>query len=96
LHYSLCSFEGGNFTILRMVDEALRALDSEFNAIHANPGRDSFPPLMLRIQLLMAFYTIRSVRQLVEQIDYNRCSAGSWASPWMIVSGLAREPSPQG
>ena len=35
-------------------------------------GRDSIPPeKLLRAQLLMAFYTIRSERQLMEQIDYN-------------------------
>jgi hypothetical protein len=35
-------------------------------------GRDSIPPeKLLRAQLLMAFYSIRSERQLMEQIDYN-------------------------
>ena len=55
-----------------MVDEVLRALDDEFNALYANLGRDSVPPeKLLRAQLLMSLYTIRSERQLVEQIDYN-------------------------
>jgi transposase len=58
--------------IRRMVDEALKALDGEFNALYADLGRDSIPPeKLLRAQLLMALYTIRSERQLVEQIDYN-------------------------
>jgi len=48
------------------------ALDEEFNALYADFGRDSIPPeKLLRAQLLMALYTIRSERQLVEQIDYN-------------------------
>jgi hypothetical protein len=35
-------------------------------------GRDSIAPeKLLRAQLLMAFYTIRCERQLMEQIDYN-------------------------
>ena len=35
-------------------------------------GRTSIPPeKLLRAQLLMAFYTIRSERQLMEQINYN-------------------------
>ena len=58
--------------IRRMVDEALKALDAEFDALYADLGRDSIPPeKLLRAQLLMALYTIRSERQLVEQIDYN-------------------------
>ena len=58
--------------IRRMVDEALKALDSEFNSLYADFGRDSIPPeKLLRAQLLMALFTIRSERQLVEQIDYN-------------------------
>ncbi len=55
-----------------MVDQVLHALDSEFDALYAEMGRDSIPPeKLLRAQLLMALYTIRSERQLVEQIDYN-------------------------
>ena len=58
--------------IRRMVDEALKALDSEFNALYADQGRDSIPPeKLLRAQLLMALYTICSERQRVEQIDCN-------------------------
>ena len=58
--------------IRRMVDEALQALDDEFDALYADLGRDSIPPeKLLRAQLLMVLYTIRSERQLVEQIDYN-------------------------
>jgi len=49
--------------IRRMVDEALEALDKEFNALYADFGRDSIPPeKLLRAQLLMALYTIRSER----------------------------------
>ena len=58
--------------IRRMVDAALESLDAEFDALYADLGRDSIPPeKLLRAQLLMALYTIRSERQLVEQIDYN-------------------------
>jgi transposase len=35
-------------------------------------GRPSIPPeRLLRALLLQAFYTVRSERQLVEQLDYN-------------------------
>ena len=58
--------------IRTMVDAALRELDQDFGALYADTGRDSIPPeKLLRAQLLMAFYTIRSERQLTEQIDYN-------------------------
>ncbi len=58
--------------IRQMVDEALKALDVEFDALYAELGRDSIPPeKLLRAQLLMPLYTIRSERQLVEQLDYN-------------------------
>ena len=58
--------------IRAMTDAALRELDQDFNTLYAASGRDSIPPeKLLRAQLLMALYTIRSERQLMEQIDYN-------------------------
>jgi len=55
-----------------MVNAALKELDSDFDALYSDMGRDSIPPeKLLRAQLLMVFYTIRSERQLMEQIDYN-------------------------
>lgn len=64
--------------IRQVVDTALRELNQDFNALYLDPGRDSTPPeRLLRAQLLMAPYTNRSERQLVEQMDYGCCSAGS-------------------
>jgi len=58
--------------IREMVNTALKELDADFNAMYSDLGRDSIPPeKLLRAQLLMAFYTIRSERQLMEQINYN-------------------------
>ncbi len=58
--------------IREMVDKALERLDDDFAALNVEHGRPSIPPeKLLRAQLLMALYTIRSDRQLVEQIDYN-------------------------
>ncbi len=58
--------------IRKMVDTALKELDRDFDALYSSFGRDSIPPeKLLRAQLLMAFYTIRSERQLMEQINYN-------------------------
>lgn len=58
--------------IRTIVDQALRELDADFNTLYAEAGRQSIPPeKLLRAQLLMALYTIRSERQLMEQINYN-------------------------
>ncbi len=58
--------------IRQLVDTALLALEEDFDALYAEAGRDSIPPeKLLRAQLLMVFYTIRSERQLMEQLDYN-------------------------
>src|SRR5512133_3839413 len=59
-------------TIRAIVDAALARLDADFAAIHASIGRPSIPPeQLLRGLLLQAFYSVRSERQLMEQLDYN-------------------------
>src|SRR5512132_3917110 len=59
-------------TIRTMVDAALARLDGDFEAIYAPIGRPSIPPeQLLRALLLQAFYTVRSERQLMEQLDYS-------------------------
>ena len=59
-------------TIRTMVDVALARLDGDFETIYAPIGRPSIPPeQLLRALLLQAFYTVRSERQLMEQLDYN-------------------------
>ena len=58
--------------IRRVADEALAALDARFAALYSENGRPSIPPeQLLRALLLQAFYSIRSERQLMEQLDYN-------------------------
>ena len=55
-----------------IVDEALEVLSSEFERLYARVGRPSIPPeKLLRALLLQAFYSVRSERQLMEQLDYN-------------------------
>src|SRR3954449_8085619 len=55
-----------------VVNEVLAALDGEFSKAYAESGRTSIPPeWLLRALLLQVFYTIRSERQLMEQLDYN-------------------------
>lgn len=55
-----------------LVDSALASMDDEFDAIYARAGRPSAPPeRLLKGQLLIALYSIRSDRQFCEQLDYN-------------------------
>jgi transposase len=55
-----------------MVNAALAALSSEFEKLYARLGRLSIGPgELLRALLLQAFYSVRSERQLMEQLDYN-------------------------
>ncbi len=58
--------------IRAIVDEALDVLSPEFERLYATVGRPSIPPeKLLRALLLQAFYSVRSERQLMEQLDYN-------------------------
>jgi len=58
--------------IRAVVDEALEALSPGFERLYAQTGRPSIPPeKLLRALLLQAFYSVRSERQLMEQLDYN-------------------------
>src|ERR1700739_715919 len=58
--------------IQKIVDEALGALTGEFEKLYAKLGRASIPPeKLLRALLLQAFYSVRSERQLMEQLGYN-------------------------
>ena len=50
----------------------LASLDAEFERLYEGTGRQSIAPeRLLRASLLQAFYSVRSERQLMEQIDYN-------------------------
>lgn len=58
--------------IRMIVDEALEVLSPDFEQLYSQTGRPSIPPeKLLRALLLQAFYSIRSERQLMEQLDYN-------------------------
>src|SRR5262245_44592137 len=58
--------------IRRITDRALERLSPKLGALYINFGRPSIPPeQLLRALLLQALYTIRSERQLMEQLDYN-------------------------
>ncbi|MHB1060081.1 MAG: IS5 family transposase [Rhodanobacter sp.] len=55
-----------------LIDPILRGLSPQFEALYSRVGRPSVPPeQLLRALLLQLFYSIRSERQLVEQLEYN-------------------------
>lgn len=55
-----------------LVNKALVELNGLFNAIYADTGRESIAPeKLLRTLLLQVFYSVRSERQIVEQLRYN-------------------------
>jgi len=54
------------------VDAILVSMSAEFTRRYSHTGRPSIPPeRLLRALLLQVLYTIRSERQLMEQLDYN-------------------------
>jgi transposase len=56
----------------RLVDEPLARLSRDFDRLYSKTGRPSIPPeQLLRALLLQIFFSVRSERQLVEQLDYN-------------------------
>jgi transposase len=58
--------------IRRVTDAALTDLSGDFDAMSAGEGRPSIAPeRRLRALLIQAFYSVRSERQLMEQLDYN-------------------------
>ncbi len=58
--------------IRTMVDTALRELSPEFARLYPKTGRPSIPPeQLLRALLVQMLYSVRSERQLMEQLDYN-------------------------
>jgi transposase len=58
--------------IRAMADRALETMDAVFDDLYSETGRPSIAPeRLLRAQLLMILYSIRSERQLMEQIHFN-------------------------
>jgi transposase len=55
-----------------VVDAALASLDADFAALYADEGRPSIAPeRLLRASLVQILFSIRSERQLMEQLQYN-------------------------
>ena len=55
-----------------MVDRALEEMSPRFEALYAKTGRPSIAPeRLLRALLLQILFSVRSERQLMEQLEYN-------------------------
>ena len=58
--------------IRKTVEEILRGMHKDFDGMYAQTGRPSIPPeRLLRGVLLQIFYSVRSERMLMEQMNYN-------------------------
>src|SRR5438477_10132639 len=58
--------------IREITDRAMKGLSRKFGAMYATTGRPSIAPeKLLRALLLQVLYTVRSERQLMEQLEYN-------------------------
>ena len=59
-------------TVRTLVNDSLKSLNDLFSEIYADTGRSSIAPeKLIRALLLQVFYSVRSERQLMEQIRYN-------------------------
>ena len=58
--------------VKKLADSALSASSAELDGLYAKGGRPSIPPeRLLKAQLLIALYSVRSDRLFCEQLDYN-------------------------
>ena len=58
--------------IRRVVNDALASLDAEFEASYVDFGRPSIAPeRLIRASLIQILFSVRSERQLMEQMQYN-------------------------
>lgn len=58
--------------IRQVVNDALASLDAEFETLYTDFGRPSIPPeRLIRASLLQILFSVRSERQLMEQMNYN-------------------------
>jgi len=58
--------------VRKLADAVLAEMSKDFDGMYAKAGRPSIPPERLfRALLLQVFYSVRSERLLMEQLDYN-------------------------
>jgi transposase len=58
--------------VRRVVDAVLAGMSKDFDGLYSEVGRPSIPPeRLMRALLLQVFYSVRSERLLMEQLNYN-------------------------
>ena len=58
--------------IRQIVNDALASLDGDFDVLYSTEGRPSIAPeRLLRASLIQILFSVRSERQLMEQMQYN-------------------------
>ena len=68
--------------VRKAVDEILRAMAKDFDGLYAQTGRPSVPPeRLLRAVLVQIFYSARSERMLMEQLDFTGCGKNPDSPP---------------
>jgi len=73
--------------VKKLADAELQRLDGTFDRMYGKTGRPSIPPeRLLKASLLMALFSIRSERQLCEQLIYN------FLYRWFLDMGVNEEP----
>ena len=73
--------------IRQLADEALSGLSEDFDTMYAEVGRPSVPPeRLLKASLLIALFSVRSERQLCEQLRYNMLFR------WFLDMDMVEEP----
>jgi transposase len=72
--------------IRKLVDEILKEMSPQFAKLYSNVGRPSVAPeRLLRSLLLQIFYSVRSERMLIEQLQYNLLLPG-FDTPFTMVT----------
>ena len=58
--------------VREIVNDALASMDAEFGRLYSKEGRPSIAPeRLLRASLIQMLFSVRSERQLMEQVQYN-------------------------
>ena len=58
--------------VRKLVDAVLAEMSKDFEGLYSKVGRPSIPPeRLLRALMLQVFYSVRSERLLMEQLNYN-------------------------
>jgi hypothetical protein len=78
-------------SIKAYTDSALKQIRPVLDGLYSEIGRPSIPPeRLLKAQLLIALYSVRSDRLFCEHSTTTFCSAGSWT--WALRSLLSMLP----